>query len=115
MASLIIMIMMNNFDDDFGIIYDDFDHGDDLSINQSIRRRGAGLQNTGESELVPGKIFEYLSEKYPELIPKGKNLPKHAHLGKSKETGVSFDTIIRFSRLELFIIINDYNDIDFDH
>ena len=40
------------------------------------------------------KIFEYLSEKYPELIPKGKNLPKHAHLGKSKETGVSFDTII---------------------
>ena len=76
-------------------IYDDFDHGDDLSMMmQSIRRRGAGLQNTRELALVPGKIFEYLCEKYPELIPKGKNLPKHAHLGKSKETGVSFDTII---------------------
>ena len=40
-------------------IYDDFDHGDDLSMMmQSIRRRGAGLQNTRELELVPGKIFE---------------------------------------------------------
>ena len=86
-----------------------------IETSRRRRRRGAELQNTRELGLVPGKIFEYLSEKYPELIPKGKNLPKHAHLGKSKETGVSFDTIIRFSRLELFIIINDHNDIDFDH